>query len=222
VRRLLLRSIAIFLMVYSVIGLILSAAVWSRVSALTSSLSEMAQGAGPEQTAATLRVVASTLRSASATSGSATVSLTRAEESLTEGSASTSDLGRAISVLSESMKIDFLGTRPFGNVADPLTRSAASLGNLSNALIDTRTALELNRRDLSSLQGDLDSLQRSADILATRAESYTSTAELSRTIGNVDLLAKVIIGAFAVQSFLFLGLGVAMLLTASAPHFDRR
>ncbi|MFN0070994.1 MAG: hypothetical protein ACKVVP_05830 [Chloroflexota bacterium] len=211
-RPLVIRLIAALLLTYGLTGIVASVLGARQAAALSSDAHAALASVRPADSSATARSIGRTLGSAASASSSGTQSLGRAQESLIAGAASATDLASAMSTLANEMRFEIFGSRPFGDVAQPLERSGQRLDELAMALTGTGHSLEANQRDFAALEQELRVLEQQSYWIADQIASAADSQAIAQTISSGEWLAHLVIAGFALQSLLFLAIGAALLL----------
>lgn len=179
-RRALLRTAAIALIFYGILGLFVAAAMALVGYVTFSELDRLRTALDGERGAlvSTLRTVASTLgSSASATTGF---------ESSIEGGRGSADTGSRLAFetsvsfrqLAQGLDVQVLGVQPFAGLAPQFVQSADQLEQLAIALGTTRDSLAQNQRDVAQVGRNLEALQTQ---VATAADALDRALGLMST-----------------------------------------
>ena len=116
--------------------------------------------------------------------------------------------------LANDLSFDVFGSRPFADVIEPVARSSQNLATLADSLTSTEQSLDANRQSFNDIERNLRELEGQANRVADRVSAATEGRALSQTITSAQWLANIVIAGFALQSILFLAIGLALLMVA--------
>ncbi len=163
-----LRSAAVALVLYGVLGLfvtialiVLGATTFGEISRFQSALDTERQAL-----VASLRTVSATVRDTSAATSEFTKSIEAARQSAGGASVLANDTAGTFRELALRMHVSIFGLQPLATVAPEFDRSADQLTQLAISLGLTRDALAQNGRDVQRVGGDLEQLQRQVEAVA--------------------------------------------------------
>jgi len=208
------RLIAGFLLLYGVVGIAASIWIAHRASELFGDAQATLEATSSVDSSNMARTIGRTIGSAANASSAGSESLGRAQASIRAGAASASELSTAMRALANDLSFDIFGSRPFADVIEPVARSSQNLATLADSLTSTEQSLDANRQSFNDIERNLRELEGQANTVADRVSAATEGRALSQTITSAQWLANIVIAGFALQSILFLAIGLALLMVA--------
>jgi hypothetical protein len=163
-----LRSAAIALALYGVLGVVIAAALLVVGVGTFRQVSELQQSLDSERVSLvqSIRTVSRTVADTAASTDDFTTSIEGARSSADAASNLANQTAGTFRQLASGLDIQLFGLRPFAAVGPQFNRSADQLQQLAISLGTTRDALAQNRNDVSRVGADLLQLQRQLDAVA--------------------------------------------------------
>jgi hypothetical protein len=163
-----LRSAAIALCVYGVLGLITTAVLLAVGSTTFAQVTALQTTLERERTTLvrSIRMVSATVKDTSSATADFQKSIDGARESADTASRLAHDTSGTFEQLAAGLNIQIFGIQPLAGIAPQFLRGAEQLQQLAISLGTTRDALAINRADVQRVGNDLNQLQRELDAVA--------------------------------------------------------
>jgi hypothetical protein len=163
-----LRSAAVALGLYGVLGLCIAAAMLVVGMSTFSEITRFQTTLETERMALvdSLRTVSITVKDTAGATNDFRRSIDAAQAAADGASVLANDTAGTFRELSARMNIQIFGAQPLATIAPQFERSADQLTQLAISLGTTRDALNQNGRDVQRVSADLDQLQRQVDTVA--------------------------------------------------------
>jgi hypothetical protein len=164
-----LRSAAVALVLYGILGLCVSAALVLVGSSTFSQVATLSTTLEQQRTALvqSLRTASGTLRDTAAATSDLERSIDNASRSADQASQLANDsAGTSREMGSSFSLLTIFGLQPLAGIAPQFTRSADQLQQMAISLGSTRDALAQNKADVRRVGSDLGQLQKELDLVA--------------------------------------------------------
>jgi hypothetical protein len=163
-----LRTAAIALELYGILGLAIAAAMLVVGITTFQQIASLQRTLDQERASlvASIRTVSGTVRDTAAATGNFQRSIDNARTSADSASSLANNTAGTFRSLASSVDINIFGVRPLAGLAPQFSQSADQLQQLAISLGTTRDALAQNGGDVGRVGGDLNQLQQQLDTLA--------------------------------------------------------